>query len=230
MSDILTPPAAIQQILQAKFDLTEIQLDEAEPGRFQGRFIEPVTLLRRILKFSSSIKVLDIKVDPAVGVAYATVALSFFYWVKSPAETWHLHEDRKDGVGSFRLKADQSGRYVDVDFAVKSAVTDAIKIAAKHHGIALELWDRSTAPVAPKHPTTYSPAQPFQIKQICDFFDVTCNWPREYWLGQLGVKAPEEISLDLATALLDGTHPFAIFASQNVGKNINSGLRTSAAR
>jgi hypothetical protein len=149
------------------------------------------------------------------------------------------------GVAVLEQKPSQTGQltFVDPGNDLKIAVADGFKKACTYLGVALDLYDgpkaapqpADQAPAAAAGPGPSvagtmggTPAQAFQLHRLCEFFEQQNGYARPQWLGFFKLSSLDQITYDVAGAILGGSHPVMAAFTQQTGKAI-TGVRTSAA-
>jgi hypothetical protein len=238
---VLKLPEELRIAIGFKFSPNDFREDVARSDGFKPRTIDPIALLRRLEEtFDWSLTIRSVQIDHHARVAYAIVSIGWRYWVSTPGDRKWIKTHR-DGLGTCRMSANQNG-YVDPDYAMKMAVTDAIKLAAKHIGIGREAWERPPVVQSPEaqqaqaqwaaqpaYDPNQQPAQEFQVQSIVDFFEAKCGMQRATWMAFLQLSDPSQITYGLAQQILSGQHPFVQAMSQQHGHQIG-GMRVTAAR
>jgi hypothetical protein len=239
--EVLKLPVPLREAIGFKFSPNDFREDAARSDGFKPRTIDPIALLRRLEDtFDWSLTIRSVQIDHHARVAYAIVSIGWKYWVNTPSDRKWV-ETHRDGLGTCRMSVNQSG-YVDPDYAMKTAVTDAIKLAAKHIGIGREAWERPPVVQSPEAQHAQAqraaqpacdpnqqPAQEFQVQSIIDFFETKCGMQRVAWMAYLQLADPSQITYGLAQQILSGQHPFVQAMSQQYGHQIG-GMKVTAAR
>ncbi len=212
--------------------------------------VQPEAVIRRLNDVFRGDVDFEIVKTEFVGTtaATATVRIRGHVWTQDPSGAWHRIWTCRDGFGSVALRRQRNGDFIDLGYDMKSAVTDAIKLAAKLFGVALYLYERKsqTATQPQGSPGSTLPqntsmqgqggqsgdqVQKFQIDKINKYFS-DCNVPTRQWCEKYGIRDPAGLASypELVEALISGTHPDVVWCEQQTGNRINGGIRGTNAK
>jgi hypothetical protein len=202
--------------LELPFEVADIRRDR-QRGNFVPTYVEGSTVIRRLNDTVPgwSHRIFD---KPVIHAALDLVIVGV------TLEVPYVHQDivrvrSHDAYGQADLKQGQNnGKPLDLGFSIKSAVTDGIKKAATHLGVALNLYtevraeeqEQQAAQQQSQQPVAQGGdevALPFQVQKIASFFEERAGVPRRDWLNVYGLSAPENLSARLARAILSGEDP-----------------------
>jgi hypothetical protein len=223
---------AVRQLLEKPFEANQLKQIPSKWDRTKMlTYVMPEPVIRRLNDAFNSAWSFEIKHDSVTwntvaGKVTVVVRILAQHFVPDPNGNFHLVTTFKDGIGEADLKPADGGGYIDVGLDLKSAVTDGLKLACKLFGVALDLYERKDEGMVAGNDG--AKAQQFQIEKIDRYFG-SCGIGQAQWLGRYNLQRPEDMPLELANSLLNGTHPDVVMLAQNTGKTITGGIRASNA-
>lgn len=211
----LTLPIGVREQLDKPFEGEEVRQDAyVRNDAFQPKYPAAPALIRRLNEVFGHVwsdKVLQIWDAPDGSEVMVHVRLSVPIAVGD-----HIVMVEKDGIGRAMLRFGSDGRsYSDYGNRVKAAHTDALRKAATKFGVSLHLYETDEAHfqgmerlARPDQKQLKRRAPRYQVQQVIGLLETKYHIEREAWMRSLSVSSPEQLTVEQASQLLDGSHPY----------------------
>lgn len=201
-------PAELQAAIDRPYDPDAVYYEPPRSDGFRARNVRADEVIRSLRDCGDhDVEVLEAVIDHQAAIARARVRITFRYFASDPSGKYHLVREVSEGVGAVPLRHTGEGP-IETCYDLKAAVSDGLKLAAKHAGKGLHLWDRGPdSRAAAGTPAAPQPAAGFQLDQVRQIFERSWGWPESAWLGAVGLGRAEDLDHDTAARLIDGTHP-----------------------